>query len=158
MTRDAELQVEHERAEDLLTSIEAGLRERRMGSAVRLQCEAGLPDDVRGTLIDELELGARRTSTRARGSPHSPTSSSLYGALDLPRLKDQPLPPHPVLAFETAPDMWTAIRAGDVLAHHPYQTFDAVTRFVAEAARDPKVLAIKMTLYRVSPTRRSRSA
>jgi polyphosphate kinase len=57
-----------------------------------------------------------------------------------------------VPAFEGAADIWSAIRAGDVLAHHPYHSFDAVTRFVSDAAEDPRVLAIKMTLYRVSPT------
>jgi len=57
-----------------------------------------------------------------------------------------------VPAFETAPDVWSAIRGGDILVHHPYQTFRAVTHFVEAAAEDPKVLAIKMTLYRVSPT------
>jgi polyphosphate kinase len=56
-----------------------------------------------------------------------------------------------VPAFENAPDVWSAVRAADILVHHPYHAFDAVTRFVQEAAVDPKVLAIKMTLYRVSP-------
>ena len=71
--------------------------------------------------------------------------------MDAPLLKDAPRPPRPVPEFEAAVDVWTAIRAGDVLVQHPYQSFDAVTRFVEEAAVDPKVLAIKMTLYRVSP-------
>jgi polyphosphate kinase len=57
-----------------------------------------------------------------------------------------------VRAFDTAPDQWSAIRAGDILVHHPYHSFEVVTRFVTEAASDPRVLAIKMTLYRVSPT------
>ena len=151
VTRDAEFEVKRERALDLLTSVEAGLRERRMGSAVRLQCEAGLPDEVRAALIDELEL-ACQDLYESEGFTAFSDLFQLYAALDLPRLKDRPLPPHPVAAFDTAPDLWSAIRARDVLVHHPYQTFDAVTRFVAEAARDPKVLAIKMTLYRVSPT------
>src|SRR5262249_47348574 len=76
----------------------------------------------------------------------------LYAAVDAPSLKDRLLPPRPVAAFEKGTDVWSAIRAGDVLVHHPYQSFDVVTRFVQEAATDPRVLAIKMTLYRVSPT------
>ena len=151
VTRDAELASSTTAPRICSSSIEAGLRERRMGSAVRLQCEAGLPADVRAALIDELELGPEDLY-ESEGFTAFSDLFQLYAALDLPRLKDQPLPPHPVAAFESAADVWTAIRTGDVLAHHPYETFDAVTRFVAEAARDPKVLAIKMTLYRVSPT------
>src|SRR5882672_8641862 len=149
VTRDADL---HARGgpEDLLASIEEGVRERRLATAVRLQYDADLPSDVLATLLDELELSPEDLY-EGEGFTAFSDLFQLYAALDLPRLKDRPLPPQPVPAFERAADIWTAIRAGDVLVHHPYHTFDAVTRFVREAAVDPKVLAIKMTLYRVSP-------
>src|SRR5206468_3033266 len=133
-----------------LARIEEGVRERRLATAVRLQYDADLPSDVLATLLDELELSPEDLY---EGEVFTAFSDlfQLYTALDLPRLKDRPRLPLPVPAFESASDIWTAIRAGDVLVHHPYQTFDAVTRFVREAAVDPKVLAIKMTLYRVSP-------
>jgi polyphosphate kinase len=149
VTRDADLQP-HGRPEDLLTSIEESLRERRLGAAVRLQYDADLPVEILRTLLDELEL-APEDLYEGEGFTAFSDLFQLYAAVDVPRLKDRPLPPHPVPAFERAPDIWSAIRAGDVLVHHPYQTFDAVTRFVREAAVDPKVLAIKMTFYRVSP-------
>src|SRR5215470_4245751 len=146
VTRDAEFEVKRGRADDLLTSIEAGLRERRMGSAVRLQSEAGLPTDVREALVDELELEPGDLY-EAEGFTAFSDLFQLYAAVDLPRLKERPRPPLPVPAFESAPDVWSPIRAGDILVHHPYQSLDAVTRFVQEAACDPRVLAIKMTLY-----------
>jgi polyphosphate kinase len=151
VTRDAEFTVARPRADDLLTAIEQGLRERRMGTAVRLQYEADLPRDVLDALVEELELTPADLYA-GEGFTAFADLFQLYGAVDLPRLKDRPLPPHPVPAFETAGDLWGAIRAGDVLVHHPYHSFDVVTRFVSEAAVDPRVLAIKMTLYRVSPT------
>ena len=149
VTRDADL---HARGgpEDLLASIEEGVRERRLGAAVRLRYDADLPPDILATLLDELELSPEDLCDGEGFTAYSDLFQ-LYAALDLPRLKDRPLPPQPVPAFETALDIWTAIRAGDVLVHHPYHAFDAVTRFVRDAAVDPKVLAIKMTLYRVSP-------
>ncbi len=151
VTRDSDIQLGRASAADLLTSIEASLRGRRMGDAVRLQYDADLPDAIRTTLVDELEL---ETADLYAGEGFTAFSDlfSLYAAVDLPRLKDRPQPPHKVPAFEAAPDVWTAIRAGDILAHHPYHSFDAVTRFVSDAAEDPRVLAVKMTLYRVSPT------
>jgi len=149
VTRDADLHPQG-RPEDLLTSIEESVRERRLGAAVRLQYDADLPTDMLRMLLDELEL-APEDLYEGEGFTAFSDLFQLYAAVDVPRLKDRPLPPHPVPAFERAPDIWSALRAGDVLVHHPYHTFDAVTRFVREAAVDPKVLAIKMTFYRVSP-------
>src|SRR3984893_9436414 len=149
VTRDAYLQPRGGR-EDLLVSIEESLRERRLGTAVRLQHDGDLPPDILATLLDELELSPEDLF-EGEGFAAFSDLFQFYTAVDVPRLKDRPLPPHPVPAFETAADMWSAIRARDVLVHHPYHTFEAVTRFVVEAATDPKVLAIKMTLYRVSP-------
>jgi polyphosphate kinase len=149
VTRDADLNARGGPA-DLLASIEEGVRERRLGTAVRLQYDADLPSEILATLVDELELSPEDLY-EGEGFTAFSELFQLYAALDLPRLKDRPRPPQPVPAFESAFDIWTAIRAGDVLVHHPYHAFDAVTRFVREAAVDPKVLAIKMTLYRVSP-------
>lgn len=151
VTRDADIALERKRTADLLSSVEAGLRDRRMGDAVRLQYDADLPADLLAMLVDELELGPEDLYPGTGFTAFSDLFQ-LYGVVDLPRLKDQPLPPRPVAAFETGADIWSAIRGGDVLVHHPYQPFDVVTRFVSDAAVDPRVLAIKMTLYRVSPT------
>ena len=149
ITRDADLQPPG-RPEDLLASIEEGLRERRLGAAVRLQYDGDLPHDILATLLDELELQPPDLY-EDEGFAAFSDLLQLYAALDVPRLKDRAQPPHPVPAFANAPDIWTALRAQDILVHHPYHAFDAVTRFVREASVDPKVLAIKMTLYRVSP-------
>jgi polyphosphate kinase len=149
VTRDAVLQPPGG-PEDLMASIEESLRERRLGTAVRLQHDGDLPPDILATLLDELELSLEDLY-EGEGFTAFSDLFQLYTAVDVPRLKDRPLPPHPVPAFERALDIWSAIRTQDVLVHHPYHTFDAVTRFVREAAIDPKVLAIKMTLYRVSP-------
>ena len=150
VTRDAELEPPRGRVLDLLASIEERLRERRLSDAVRLQCDGDMPPDLLAMLVDELELHPDDVY-QDEGFAAFTDLFQLYAAVDLPHLKDVPAPPHPVAAFEAAPDMWTAIRARDVLVHHPYQSFDVVTRFVREAAQDPKVLAIKMTFYRVSP-------
>ncbi len=149
VTRDADLPPRG-RPRDLLASIEEGLLERRLGAAVRLQHDADLPSDIVASLVEELELepadlypGESLTALEAL--------LTLYDAVDMPRLKDRPRPARAVPAFAGGSDIWSAMRAQDILVHHPYHAFDAVTRFVREAAVDPDVLAIKMTLYRVSP-------
>lgn len=151
VTRDADSPLAVARAEDLLTSIEESVRERRMGTAVRLQYDTDLPQGMLDMFIDELDL---QTEDLYPGEGFTAFTDlfELYKAVDLPQHRDQPWTPLPAPAFEGKPDMFSVIANGDILVHHPYQSFDIVTRFVEEAATDPNVLAIKMTLYRVSPT------
>jgi polyphosphate kinase len=149
VTRDADFGLPR-RNEDLLATIEQGIREGRMGDAVRLQYDPSLPKEILAQLVEELELGAEDLYPGTVFTAFTDLFQ-LYGAINLPRHKDRPHSALPMTTFERAPDLWNAIRAGDVMVFHPYQTFDPVTRFVEEAAKDPKVLAIKMTLYRVSP-------
>src|SRR5262249_22610454 len=151
VTRDADLQLRRREDDDLLTSVEESLRERRMGEAVRLQYDPDLPADILARLVDELELAAEDLYA-GEGFTAFTDLAQIYPAAALPRLKDRPLVPAPVAAVERASDYWAAIRQGDILVHHPYHAFDVVTRFVQAAAEDPAVLAIDMTLYRVSPT------
>jgi len=151
VTRDAEFELRSGRIQDLLSSIEQGIRQRRMGQAVRLQYDSDFPAEVLSMFIEQLELEPADLYA-GKGFTAFTDLHQLYNALNVPELRDKPLAPVPVPALDAAPDIWSAIRAGDVLIFHPYHSFDAVTRFVEEAARDPKVLAIKMTLYRVSPT------
>lgn len=149
VTRDAELDLQGEQAEDLLQTIEDALRGRRLGAAVRLQYERGIPGDQLDTLIRELELDPADLFA-TEGMTALTDLAQLYTEIDLPHLKERPFVPQPVAAFERADDPFDAIRQGDVLVHHPYEDFGCVTRFVQAAAEDPAVVAIKMTLYRVS--------
>jgi polyphosphate kinase len=150
VTRDADFGLTRRREDDLLKSVEKGIRERRLGDAVRLQYDDDMPKSVLSHLVDELELTAEDLYP-GTGFTAFTDLFQLYTVANVPRLKDSPQPPLPVSAFERSPDIWSAIRNRDVMVFHPYENFDYVTRFVDEAAQDPKVLAIKMTLYRVSP-------
>jgi polyphosphate kinase len=149
VTRDAEFGIVRRRNEDLLMTIEQGVRERRMGDAVRLQYDPDLPKDLLIQLVEELELSDADLYA-GRGFTAFTDVFQLYQSINLPKLKDRPQVPLSFSCFERGHDLWSAIRSGDVMIFHPYQSFDAVTHFVEEAAKDPKVLAIKMTLYRVS--------
>ncbi len=151
VTRDSDLPVEEDPEEDLMKSVEESLRSRRRGAAVRLQYEVGLSQSLLNLLIEELEL-APEDLYPTLGFTSFSDLMELYIQLELPNLKDPPLPPVPVPQLEPGQNIFESISRHDILLQHPYQSFDdSVVRFVREAAEDPKVLAIKMTLYRMSP-------
>ena len=150
VTRDSDLPVEEDPSEDLLKTVEESLRDRRRGAVVRLQYERGLSANVLDLLIEEMELSPEDLYP-CSGLTAFSDLMQLYTQLDLPGLKDTPLPPLPVPQLDQVGSLFDIISRNDILLNHPYQSFDdSVVRFVREAAEDPKVLAIKMTLYRVT--------
>lgn len=154
VTRNADLTVEEEEADDLLLAIEKGLHQRRMGgSAVRLEIQADVPANIRSTIIRELALEENDVYDLDGLLGLGDLISFL--ALPLPALKDRPwsskLPQRLQRIPEDGDDFFRIIRDDDLLVHHPYHSFSrTVLRFITEAASDPDVLAIKMTLYRTS--------
>jgi polyphosphate kinase len=152
VTRDADMDVEEDEAEDLLEAIETVLvRRRRAASPVRLEVDGSITEEVRGLLLRELELDPDDVY-EVRDLLDLGSLSSL-AALDRPELKDEPFTPLTQwrLDGEVPPDVFEALRGGDVLVHHPYDSFSSsVEAFVEQAAGDADVLAIKQTLYRTS--------
>ena len=152
ITRDADMDVEEDEAEDLLAAIETVLvRRRRAASPVRLEVDRSMNDEVRGLLLRELELDAEDVY-EVRGLLDLGSLWAL-AALDRSELKDEPFTPvtQRRLDGDGTPDLFAVLREGDVLVHHPYDSFaSSVEAFVEQAAEDPDVLAIKQSLYRTS--------
>lgn len=150
VTRDSDLPVEEDPSEDLLKTVEESLRDRRRGAVVRLQYEKGISPKILDLLIEEMELSPEDLYPTIGLTAFSDLMQ-LYSQLDLPHLKDSPIQPLPVPQLDQSGNIFDIISRNDILLNHPYQSFDdSVVRFVREAAEDPKVLAIKMTLYRVT--------
>jgi polyphosphate kinase len=152
VTRDADFELEDE-AEDLLEAIESVLRRRsKFGRVVRLEVDSTMTTEVLELLCRELELSERDVNV-IDGPLDLSGLWSLY-ALDRPDLKDEPwVPQTPVVlqSGDSDPDFFRLLRSGDVLVHHPYDSFSAsVEQFVEQAAGDPQVLAIKQTIYRTA--------
>lgn len=155
VTRNADIARNEEEADDLLEMISEELRERRFAPIVRLEVEEAMPDGMVEFLQTEMEVDATDLY-RIRG-PLRATDFFALADLNLPHLKYQPWTPLSHTRFasfdrDSRPaDLFAAIRQGDILVHHPYQSFSASTQqFIEMASRDPQVLAIKQTLYRTS--------
>jgi len=149
VTRDADLDLQEDEADDLLRAIESELRRRRFGEPVRLEIERGMPEYMRDFLCTSLELGA----VDCYEIDGLIALSDLWQIANLPGyndLRDKPFQPAIPKRLIGATDIFAQIREGDILLHHPYESFDPVIQFVTQAAEDPKVLAIKATLYRTS--------
>jgi polyphosphate kinase len=152
VTRNADFDLEEEEAPDLLDAIEAELRRRRFGRVVRLEVDRSMPADVLSVLRRELDVAESDTFC-IDGLLDLGGLWQLHG-LDRPDLKDDPWPaitPPALEGLRGSPALFDLLREGDVLVHHPYESFEAtVQAFVETAAIDPDVLAIKQTLYRTS--------
>ncbi len=153
VTRNADLTLEEEEADDLLVAVEMELRRRRFGRAVRLEVDPSMTDEVRTLLARELDLSPEDVYECA--GPLDLTALWQVYNLDCPELKEEPFTPVKPARLGGADgepvDIFAAIRAGDILVQHPYDSFsESVEEFVEQASRDPDVLAIKQTLYRTS--------
>ncbi|MCC7539571.1 MAG: polyphosphate kinase 1 [Deltaproteobacteria bacterium] len=149
VTRNFDLSIEEEEAEDLLETIEAEVRRRQKGAAVRLEVESGMPARAVEQLRDAMELGAQDVFYR-RAPLSMEDLVGLGSGIDTRDIRDEPFSPVVLPSIRDADSMVEIIRSGDILLHHPYESFDPVVAFVSEAADDPNVIAIKQTLYRTS--------
>ena len=149
VTRDADLDLQEDEADDLLRAIESELQRRRFGEPVRLEIERGMPEYMRDLLLGALDL----TVTDCYEVDGLMGTVDLWTIVQLPdyaQLHDPPFTPAIPKRLIGVTDMFAAIREQDILLHHPYESFDPVVQFVRQAADDDRVLAIKATLYRTS--------
>lgn len=161
VTRNADLTLEEEGADDLLEAVELELRRRRFNKAIRLEVAADISDEMQDVLVRELELDPRNVS-RHRALLDLSCLWQLH-AIDRPDLKDRAWPPvtagRLLVAEESDRSIFSVIRDRALLVHHPYESFaSSVEVFLEQAATDPRVQTIKMTLYRAggdSPIARS---
>ena len=152
VTRNADLSLDEDEADDLLVALEVELRRRRFGEALRVEIQSGMSPDFLELLVSQLDLD--RSNVYVTDAPLGLHDFwSLYG-IDRPELKGEgwsPLTPPRLLDGDHVGDVFAAVRDGDILLHHPYESFsDSVEMFIDQAARDPDVVAIKQTLYRTS--------
>ncbi len=147
VTRNGDVDLQEEEAADLLRTIEHGIRQRQFGRVVRLTVDQSMPQHVLDILMENMEV-APDDLYRVTGPLGLSQLMQLYN-IDRPDLKDAPFVPHVPEVLEDAVDPFAAIHSGDILLHHPFDSFMPVVDLIQAAAEDPQVLAIKQTLYRV---------
>jgi polyphosphate kinase len=153
VTRNSELYIDEEEIGNLLNAVERELHNRRKGDAVRLEIAHDCPDRIRNALLKTLRL-TEDDLYPIHGPLNSAQLMALYQGDHSPELRDPPFVAPVARPLREQPDIFAAIRQGDILVHHPYENFDSVVDFLEQAADDPQVLAIKQTLYRTGGDRR----
>lgn len=148
ITRNADLELEEEEAGDLLTLIEEEVKKRRLGIIVRLEVEEKIPDKILNFLINDLELD--NTEIYKVNGPLNLGDLMYLYRIDKRTLKDEGYMPRISSFFLDEDDFFKAIRKRDIMLHHPFYSFSSVTEFIAQAAEDKNVFAIKLILYRTS--------
>lgn len=150
VTRDADVEIRDDEADDLLRSVQQGLRKRRFGAPVRLEVSPTMPDEMVQYLTDSLGLAAEDVYL-IDGPLRVGDLMPLYD-LDRPDLKDAPFEPTiPASLNNTSKSIFEVIKEQDLLLHHPFNSYKCVTDFVDSAVSDPEVVAIKICLYRTGP-------
>jgi polyphosphate kinase len=147
VTRNSDLFVEQEEVDDLLRAVEGELASRRFGDAVRLETAHDCPDEILGYLLGQFGLTGDDLY-KVSGQVNLNRLMAVYDLVDRTELKYMPFAPSIPERLRVGSDLFSTLRAGDVLLHHPFQGFGPVTDFIKQAASDPQVLAIKQTLYR----------
>lgn len=148
ITRNADLELEEEEADDLLTLIAEEVKKRRLGIIVRFEVEDNIPDDIFNLLVSDLSL-VKNEIYKLNGPLNLGDLMYLYN-IDKRNLKYEGYAPRITSSFRDEENFFKAIRKKDVFIHHPFYSFSSVSEFIAQAAEDPNVFAIKLTLYRTS--------
>ncbi|MBO5247088.1 MAG: polyphosphate kinase 1, partial [Eubacterium sp.] len=147
--RNADLPIDEDEANDLLKEIEKQLKKRQWGEVIRLEVDDGIDKELLSILKKELDT-ANEDVFKINGPLDLTFLMKLYGLEGKEELRYAPYQPQPVPELIGETNIFEAIKKGDILLHHPYQSFQPVVDFIRQAANDPNVLAIKQTLYRVS--------